>query len=80
METQQTEDIERTACPYCGGDEARCDFNFTTDHCSEMDRMTERLRAIQGEWKCPEKNSLKRTLKEPEHTILPFKKPRMDLC
>ena len=25
-----------TCCPYCGGNEAHCDFNFATEHCSEM--------------------------------------------
>lgn len=24
-------------CPYCGGDESRCDFDWNTDRCSQMD-------------------------------------------
>ena len=26
-------------CPYCGGDESKCDFDFKVDRCSEMERM-----------------------------------------
>lgn len=25
-----------TRCPYCGGDEAKCNFSFTTEGCSQM--------------------------------------------
>jgi hypothetical protein len=25
-----------TECPYCGGDEGKCDFSFQTDICSQM--------------------------------------------
>jgi hypothetical protein len=24
------------ACPYCGGDESRCDYDWPTDHCRQM--------------------------------------------
>lgn len=24
-------------CPYCGGDQNRCDFSFHTEHCSQME-------------------------------------------
>jgi len=23
-------------CPYCGGDEAKCDFSFETENCSQF--------------------------------------------
>lgn len=23
-------------CPYCGGDETRCNFSFSTERCSQM--------------------------------------------
>ena len=28
--------IDAALCPYCGGDERRCDFSFETERCSQM--------------------------------------------
>lgn len=30
--------FEVPRCEHCGGDESKCDFNFSTDRCSEMER------------------------------------------
>jgi len=27
-------------CPYCGGDESKCDFDWKTDRCSQMGKKT----------------------------------------
>jgi hypothetical protein len=27
-----------TECPYCGGDETKCDFSFTTEGCHQMNQ------------------------------------------
>lgn len=27
-------------CPYCGGDESKCDFNFATETCSELETIS----------------------------------------
>jgi hypothetical protein len=31
-------------CPYCDGDESKCDFSFETEHCSEMSRQDRKKR------------------------------------
>jgi hypothetical protein len=30
-------------CPYCGGDESKCDFDYATEHCTEMLRVFEAI-------------------------------------